>query len=207
MGPGQRRAAGALHHLAVPPHGGVLCGVAPAGGHRHGLSAHRPDDRPDVLGQQGALAAGADPRRLARAEAGEICIGTVDAWLLWNLSGGGRTPATSPTPRGRSSITCRRSPGIRSCWRCSASPRSAARGAPLQRRLRRDRRAGWDPGGLPIGALIGDSHAALFGHAGFAPGVIKATYGTGSSLMTPTARRGYTPRTASRRASPGDTSR
>jgi len=45
------------------------------------------------------------------------------------------------------------------------------------------------PAGIPIGALIGDSHAALFGHAGFAPGVIKATYGTGSSLMTPTAQR------------------
>jgi glycerol kinase len=33
---------------------------------------------------------------------------------------------------------------------------------------------------------VGDSHAALFGHAGFEPGSIKATYGTGSSLMMPT---------------------
>ncbi len=41
------------------------------------------------------------------------------------------------------------------------------------------------PGGIPIAALIGDSHAALFGHAGFQRGAIKATYGTGSSLMTP----------------------
>src|SRR5260370_40187644 len=39
---------------------------------------------------------------------------------------------------------------------------------------------------LPIGSLIGDSHAALFGQCGFLPGSIKATYGTGSSLMTPT---------------------
>ncbi len=43
------------------------------------------------------------------------------------------------------------------------------------------------PAGIPIASLIGDSHAALFGHAGFQPGAIKATYGTGSSLMTPTA--------------------
>jgi len=42
------------------------------------------------------------------------------------------------------------------------------------------------PAGIPITSLIGDSHAALFGHAGFQPGAIKATYGTGSSLMTPT---------------------
>jgi glycerol kinase len=34
--------------------------------------------------------------------------------------------------------------------------------------------------------MIGDSHAALFGQAGFRPGMVKATYGTGSSLMTPT---------------------
>jgi glycerol kinase len=39
--------------------------------------------------------------------------------------------------------------------------------------------------GIPIGALIGDSHAALFGHAAFTPGMVKATYGTGSSLMSP----------------------
>ena len=42
------------------------------------------------------------------------------------------------------------------------------------------------PAGVPVGALVGDSHAALFGHAGFEPGAIKATYGTGSSLMMPT---------------------
>src|SRR5690606_23398905 len=43
------------------------------------------------------------------------------------------------------------------------------------------------PAGIPIAALIGDSHAALVGHAGFAPGAVKATYGTGSSVMTPVA--------------------
>ncbi len=43
--------------------------------------------------------------------------------------------------------------------------------------------------GVPIGSLVGDSHAALFGHAGFEPGAIKATYGTGSSLMMPTPTR------------------
>jgi glycerol kinase len=41
------------------------------------------------------------------------------------------------------------------------------------------------PGGVPVAALIGDSHGALYGHAGFQPGAIKATYGTGSSLMMP----------------------
>ncbi|MGS7457216.1 FGGY family carbohydrate kinase, partial [Mycobacterium tuberculosis] len=43
--------------------------------------------------------------------------------------------------------------------------------------------------GIPIHAMIGDSHAALFGHGVRAPGTVKATYGTGSSLMTLTPKR------------------
>jgi glycerol kinase len=38
--------------------------------------------------------------------------------------------------------------------------------------------------GIPINSMIGDSHAALFGHGVRSPGTVKATYGTGSSLMT-----------------------
>jgi glycerol kinase len=37
--------------------------------------------------------------------------------------------------------------------------------------------------GVPILAAIGDSHAAMFGHRQYTPGTVKATYGTGSSLM------------------------
>jgi glycerol kinase len=37
--------------------------------------------------------------------------------------------------------------------------------------------------GVPILAAIGDSHAAMFGHGQYTPGTVKATYGTGSSLM------------------------
>ena len=46
--------------------------------------------------------------------------------------------------------------------------------------------AGGLPSGIPIHAIMGDSHAALFGHAIRSPGEVKATYGTGSSLMTVT---------------------
>jgi len=51
--------------------------------------------------------------------------------------------------------------------------------------MRRKRSLRQIAGGIPIASLIGDSHGALFGHARFAPGSVKATYGTGSSLMTP----------------------
>ena len=36
---------------------------------------------------------------------------------------------------------------------------------------------------LPVGAALADSHSALFAHGAFAPGPVKATYGTGSSLV------------------------
>jgi len=41
------------------------------------------------------------------------------------------------------------------------------------------------PDGLPVMAMIGDSHAALFAHGLGAEGCVKATYGTGSSVMAP----------------------
>jgi glycerol kinase len=40
------------------------------------------------------------------------------------------------------------------------------------------------PDGTPVCAVMGDSHAALFAHAGWRPGQVKATYGTGSSIMS-----------------------
>ncbi len=59
------------------------------------------------------------------------------------------------------------------------------------------------PAGVPVGSLVGDSHAALFGHAGFQPGAIKATYGTGSSLMMPTTHAAAAPTRGWPRPSPG----
>lgn len=45
------------------------------------------------------------------------------------------------------------------------------------------------PAGTPILAMMGDSHAALYGHGVRKPGTVKATYGTGSSLMTLSGER------------------
>jgi glycerol kinase len=49
------------------------------------------------------------------------------------------------------------------------------------------------PDGTPVGAVMGDSHAALFAHAGWQPGRVKATYGTGSSIMSLAAPAPATP--------------
>ncbi len=121
-----------------------------------------------------------------RAEQGDLCAGNIDAWVLWNLTGGA-VHATDLTNASRTQLLNLRTLawdedalnlfGIPAAALPEIKSSSAFYGetAPLDDL----------PGGIPIAAMIGDSHAALYGQAGFKPGSIKATYGTGSSLMTP----------------------
>jgi glycerol kinase len=113
-----------------------------------------------------------------RAEAGELCLGTVDSWVLWNLTGG-KVHACDATNASRTQLLNLRSLdwddellGIFGVPRQALPQVRASSGVVGER------------AGVPIASLIGDSHAALFGHAAFRPGSVKATYGTGSSLMT-----------------------
>lgn len=121
-----------------------------------------------------------------RAEMGEVCLGTMDSWVLWNLTGG-QVHACDMTNASRTQLfnihkldwdadllALFAVPGI---TLPEVRPSSADFGSSVA--------LGRLPAGVPILALIGDSHAALFGQAGFQSGSVKATYGTGSSLMTP----------------------
>lgn len=122
----------------------------------------------------------------ARAAAGEICLGTVDSWLLWQLSGG-QVFATDYSNAARTQLfnlhTCAWDPVLLDLF---GIPLAAL--APIQPSagfFAETVAAGGLPAGIPIMAMIGDSHAALYGQGGFVPGLVKATLGTGSSLMTP----------------------
>ncbi len=116
---------------------------------------------------------------------GTLCLGTVDAWLLWNLSGG-KAHVTDASNASRTQllnirdmrwdetlldlfgVDVRHLPEVRD----SSSRLATTSGVPGL------------PDGLPIAAAIGDSHAALFAHGAFATGDGKVTFGTGSSVMT-----------------------
>jgi glycerol kinase len=123
-----------------------------------------------------------------RAERGELCLGTIDSWVLWNLTGGA-VHACDLTNASRTQLldihTLSWSEelldlfGVPQAALPNARPSCADFGVSAQ--------IGCLPAGIPIASMIGDSHAALLGQAGFAPGTVKATYGTGSSLMTPTS--------------------
>jgi glycerol kinase len=119
----------------------------------------------------------------AQAESGELHLGTVDAWLLYNLTAG-NVYATDHTNASRTALlslaTLDWDPALCDLF---GIPRAA-----LPAVLPSSGNFGTcaalpELAGIPIVAMIGDSHAALVGHGCYQPGTVKATYGTGSSLM------------------------
>lgn len=122
---------------------------------------------------------------------GRLRAGTVDSWLLWNLTAGASF-ATDHSNASRTQLFDTERLG----W---SEELGALFGAPvsvLPEALPSDSRFGEVEGGrtalaggTPILAIMGDSHAALHGHGVRGPGTVKATYGTGSSLMALTPGR------------------
>jgi glycerol kinase len=131
------------------------------------------------------------PEARALHEAGRLRVGTVDAWLLWKLTGGARF-ATDHSNASRTQLFDTST----LAWSADLGAIFDAPVDCLPDTLPSDSRFGETaervtalPAGVPIQAMMGDSHAALYGHGVRMPGVVKATYGTGSSLMTLTPER------------------
>jgi glycerol kinase len=120
-----------------------------------------------------------DARR--RAESGELLFGTVDAWLIWNLTRGG-VHATDYSNASRTLLY-----NIRE--RAWDGRMLDTLGIP-ESMLPEVRGSSGDFGVLeyngariPIAGVAGDQQAALFGQACFEPGMAKNTYGTGCFLL------------------------
>jgi glycerol kinase len=122
-----------------------------------------------------------DVRKLA--EEGKVCLGTVDAWLVWNLTGQKRF-VTDYSNASRTQLfnICRGEwdSELLTLFGVPAStlPEVVASNQPLGDAILVARNP------IPICGILGDSHAALLGHGVLGKGKVKATYGTGSSLMT-----------------------
>jgi glycerol kinase len=123
------------------------------------------------------------PELRAQAERGDLHLGTVDAWLLYNLTGG-RVHATDHTNASRTALlslaTLGWDPAL--CDLFGIPPAALPAVRPSSGNFG-SCAAIPELAGVPIVAMIGDSHAALVGHGRYQPGTVKATYGTGSSLM------------------------
>ncbi|MTE18318.1 glycerol kinase GlpK [Streptomyces sp. TRM43335] len=119
-----------------------------------------------------------------RAEAGEILFGTMDSWVIWNLTGGpdGGVHVTDVTNASRTLLMNLRtldwdpriceSMGVPTAMlpeiRSSAEVYGEARG---------------ELAGVPVASALGDQQAALFGQTCFSSGEAKSTYGTGTFLL------------------------
>lgn len=122
-----------------------------------------------------------------RAERGELCVGTVDVWLVWKLTNG-KSFVTDYSNASRYQLFNLHTAswddellslfGVPKACLPNIIPSSGFRGETANCHSL--------PNGIPVLSQAGDSHAALYGQCGFNDGVVKATYGTGSSLMTKT---------------------
>tara|TARA_R110000751_G_scaffold71441_11_gene145017 strand:+ start:39884 stop:41335 length:1452 start_codon:yes stop_codon:yes gene_type:complete len=131
------------------------------------------------------------PEARTLLDQGRLRAGPVDSWLLWNLTGGAAF-ATDHSNAARTQLFDTRSLQ----WSAELAQIFGTPTTCLPQPLASDVRFGETaanisslPAGIPIHAMMGDSHAALYGHGVRAPGTVKATYGTGSSLMTLTPKR------------------
>ncbi|GIE81647.1 glycerol kinase [Actinoplanes philippinensis] len=115
-----------------------------------------------------------------RAERGEILFGTIDSWLIWNLTGG--LHITDVTNASRTMLM-----GLESLdWdpallELFGIPRAMLPEIRSSAEVYGTAEAVLP--GVPIAAAIGDQQAALFGQTCFEPGEAKCTYGTGGFLL------------------------
>jgi glycerol kinase len=167
------------------------CAVLRAGGHAADIVDHTGLDL-DPLFPAAKIAWLLDeiPGARAKAEAGSLRAGTVDAWLLWNLTGG-KVHATDHSNASRTQLFNTRTLqwDARLCALFDVPVGILPPVRPSDTRFGETAAVTRLPAGIPIHAMLGDSHAALFGHGVREPGTVKATYGTGSSLMSLTAER------------------
>ena len=124
------------------------------------------------------------PGARERAERGELRFGTVDSWLIWNLTSG-RVHATDYTNASRTMLfdihKLRWDQELLDYFRIPSSLLPQA--LPSSHVYGRTDKFG---GAIPVAAAAGDQQAALFGQCGFDPGDAKSTYGTGGFLLVNT---------------------
>ncbi len=114
----------------------------------------------------------------------DLAIGTIDSWLVWNLTGGRRF-VTDVTNASRTMLC-----NIRTCtWDVELCELLGVPMSALPEIVASSGRIAMTapdcgvPDGIPISAIAGDQQAALFGQACVEPGMAKNTYGTGSFVL------------------------
>jgi glycerol kinase len=121
-----------------------------------------------------------------RAEAGELAFGTIDAWLIWNLTGGA-VHATDPSNASRTLLyNIHTGEWDDEMLRLLGVPRAMLPEVRASSGRFGEATHEVFPAPAPIAGVAGDQQAALFGQACFTPGLTKNTYGTGCFMLMQT---------------------
>ncbi|MDQ1179162.1 glycerol kinase GlpK [Rhodococcus sp. SORGH_AS_0301] len=121
-----------------------------------------------------------------KADAGELCFGNMDTWVLWNMTGGvdGGLHYTDPTNASRTLLmdldTLSWDEGICADMGIPMSMLPEIRSSSEVYGNVRERGS---LSGVPIAGILGDQQAATFGQACLSPGEAKNTYGTGNFVL------------------------
>jgi len=126
----------------------------------------------------------------ARAAKGELAFGTIDSWLLWNLTGG-KVHATDVSNASRTMLyDIRKGTWDDELLKIFGVPRSMLPEV-------RDSSGAFGAtsllgGSIPIAGIAGDQQSALFGQICTKPGMVKNTYGTGCFMLMNTGSKPIT---------------
>ena len=119
----------------------------------------------------------------AAAQRGELAFGTVDSWLLWQLTGG-QVHATDVSNAARTLMfNVHTSDWDDELLALLDIPRELLPAVHASSHVYGHTRADWLGASLPVGGIAGDQQSALFGQACFEAGLAKNTYGTGCFML------------------------
>ncbi|GIV59328.1 glycerol kinase GlpK [Rhodocaloribacter litoris] len=119
----------------------------------------------------------------ARAEAGRLAFGTIDTWLVWNLTGG-RVHVTDPSNASRTLLfNIHTGDWDDDLLDRLGVPRSLLPEVRPSSQVYGETAPGLFETALPIAGIAGDQQAALFGQLCTRPGMVKNTYGTGCFML------------------------
>jgi glycerol kinase len=128
-----------------------------------------------------------------RAERGELAFGTIDTWLIWNLTRG-RAHVTDVTNASRTLLfNFRTLQWDERLLKELDIPRALLPVVRNSSEIYGEADASWFDAPIPVAASAGDQQAALFGQACFRAGMAKCTFGTAAALMMNTGDRPIVP--------------
>jgi glycerol kinase len=128
----------------------------------------------------------------ARAQAGELAFGTIDSWLVWNLTAG-RCHVTDPGNASRTMLfNIHTGEWDEELLRLFGVPRALL--PEVKSSSETYGESHLFGGAIPVAGIAGDQQAALFGQVCTQPGMAKNTYGTGCFLLMYTGEKPITSR-------------